>query len=60
MTIECAACGGRIPDSEPDVTLQNLDGADGLRYYHEECEEAAYDAVMGDPSSLYLLTNRYL
>ncbi len=54
--IKCAACKKRIPDHEPDLILQDLDGGPP-RYFHTRCGNAAYTVVAENPSA-YLLTVR--
>jgi hypothetical protein len=46
--IKCAACKKRIPESEPDVVLRQLDS--NLRhYYHTRCTSAALQLVTEAP-----------
>jgi hypothetical protein len=56
--IRCAACEKRIPDHEPDLVLQDLDG--GLpRFFHTRCGGAAYAAAAEKPGG-HLLTVRHV
>jgi hypothetical protein len=57
--IRCAACKKRIPDHEPDLILRGLENGGRPRYFHTRCGEAAYAAVMNEPS-LYRLTVRHV
>ena len=57
--IKCAACKKRIPDHEPDLILQDLDGGGRRRYFHTRCGDAAYTAAAEKPS-LYRLTVRHV
>ncbi len=57
--IKCAACKKRIPNHEPDLILQDLDGGGSPRYFHTRCGDAAYTAAAKTPSA-YLLTVRHV
>jgi hypothetical protein len=46
--IKCAACKKRIPESEPDVMLRQLD-SNLRRYYHTRCTGAALKLVTDAP-----------
>jgi hypothetical protein len=46
--IKCAACKKRIPESEPDVVLRQLD-INLRRYYHTRCTGAALQLVTDAP-----------
>jgi hypothetical protein len=56
--IKCAACKKRIPESEPDVVLRQLDG-DLRRYYHTRCTGAALELVTAAPE-VWLMTVRHV
>jgi len=56
--IRCAACEKRIPDHEPDLILQDLDGGP-QRFFHTRCASAAYAAVT-EKLGGYLLTLRHV
>jgi hypothetical protein len=63
--IKCAACKKRIPDHEPDLILQDLDGGRRPRYYHTRCGDAAYAAyaayaAASEKPGAYLLTVRHV
>jgi hypothetical protein len=57
--IKCAACKKRIPNHEPDLILQDLDGGGPPRFFHTRCGGAAYAVVMNEPN-LYRLTVRHV
>jgi hypothetical protein len=54
----CSACGKRIPDHEPDLVLQDLDGGP-QRFFHTRCGGAAY-AEVAEKLGGYLLTVRHV
>jgi hypothetical protein len=45
---DCCECGGRIPDSEPQVTLTWNPNAERL-YFHAQCAVRAFVAAVEDP-----------
>jgi len=55
----CTSCGGRIPKSEPDVTLEHAK-VPGKLYFHERCALDAYKAVVGGEPLVWLLTHRHV
>jgi hypothetical protein len=56
--IKCAACGKRIPESEPDVVLRRIEGAT-RRYYHARFTAAALELVTEAPEA-WLMTVRHI
>jgi hypothetical protein len=58
----CTSCGGRIPKSEPDVTLERLggSGAGGRHFFRERCGLDAYKALVGGEPHAWRIIHRHI
>jgi hypothetical protein len=56
--IKCAACKKRIPESEPDVMLRQLD-SNLRRYYHTRCTGAALQ-LAADAPDVWVMSVRHV